>query len=119
LTVTFGRIGTIERFKAKKVATGSVMGLINRGWERGEAQDAGWVSWFVKRLPGDLEAELQLDPGTIVGDLSFEPEQAIPSIVVRRRGTWGTDGQADLAGLDPIIVSEIIRDADLLAAVSK
>jgi predicted DNA-binding WGR domain protein len=113
------RTGTIERFKARKVATGSVMGLINRGWERGEAQDGGWVGWFTKRLPGNLEAELQLDPGTVVGDLSFEPEQSIPSIMVRRRGTWGTDGLADLAGLDPILVSEIIRDADLLAPPDK
>ncbi|MGZ8217810.1 DUF4132 domain-containing protein [Methylomagnum sp.] len=109
------RSNLIERFKAKKVATGSVMGLINRGWERGEAQDAGWVGEFVKRLPGGLEAELQLDPGTVVGEMSYEPEQSIPSITVRRQGTWGKDGVVDLAGLDPILVSEIIRDADLLA----
>ena len=30
----------ITRFADKTVATGSIMGLINRGWERGEAQDA-------------------------------------------------------------------------------
>jgi predicted DNA-binding WGR domain protein len=113
------RTGVIERFKGKKVATGSVMGLINKGWERGEAQDAGWVGEFVKRLPGGLEAELQLDPGTVVGEISYEPEQTIPGIVVRRPGTWGKDGLADFAGLDPIVVSEIIRDADLLAALAK
>lgn len=111
------RAGLIERFKAKKVATGSMMGLINRGWERGQAQDAGWVGEFVKRLPGGLEAELQIEPGTIVGEINYEPEQAIPSIQVRRQGTWDKSGLIDLATLDPILVSEIIRDADLLAPI--
>jgi hypothetical protein len=113
------RTGTIERFKARKIATGSVLGLVNRGWERGQAQDAGWVGEFVKRLPGGLEAELQLDPGTVVGDLSHEPEQAIPSIRIRRQGTWDNNGLVNIATLDPIIVSEIIRDADLLAPLVK
>lgn len=111
--------GSIERFKNKKVATGSVMGLTNRGWERGEAQDAGWVGWFRKRLPGGLEAELNIEPGTIVGDLSYEPEQTIPNILIRRTGTWDNNGLINIAELDPIIVSEIIRDGDLLAVVNK
>jgi len=111
--------GSIERFKDKKVATGSVMGLVNRGWERGEAQDAGWVGWFRKRLPNGLEVELNIEPGTVVGDLSFEPEQTIPSILIRRTGTWDKNGLVNIAELDPIIVSEIIRDGDLLAAISK
>ncbi|BBL76841.1 WGR and DUF4132 domain-containing protein [Methylomagnum ishizawai] len=109
------RAGLIERFKDKKVATGSVMGLVNKGWERGQAQDAGWVGEFIKRLPGGLEAELRIEPGTIVGEMSYEPEQTIPGILVRRQGTWDKNGLIDLASLDPILISEIIRDTDLLA----
>lgn len=109
----------IERFKGKKVATGSVMGLINKGWERGDAQDSGWVGWFNKRLGDGWEAELQLDPGMAVGYLDMEPEQTIPMILVRRRGTWDDSGLAKLASLDAILVSEILRDADLLAPLAK
>jgi hypothetical protein len=111
--------GSIERFKNKKVASGSLMGLINRGWERGSAQDSGWVGWFTKRLPGGLEVELNMEPGLVVGDLSFEPEQTIPSITVRRQGTWDNNGLVNIAQLDPVWVSEIIRDGDLLAAMVK
>lgn len=109
------RTGVITRFKDKKVATTSILGLTQRGWERGEAQDAGWVGWFLKPLPDELDVELWLDPGTIVGDPSFEPEQVIPSIAVRRRGTWDDSGKVNIATLDPVMVSEIIRDVDLLA----
>ena len=115
LTEEERRSGAITRFKDKRVSSGSIMGLVNRGWERGEAQDAGWVGWFVKRLPEGLEVELQLDPGTIVGDLSYEPVQKIPEIAVRQSGTWGSNGRVDLGTLDAIAVSEFIRDADLLA----
>lgn len=109
----------IERFKAKKVASGSVMGLINRGWERGDAQDSGWVGWFNKRLGDGVVAELQLDPGMAVGYVDMEPEQTIPTILVRRQGTWDNNGLVSLASLDAVTVSEILRDADLLAPLAK
>lgn len=105
----------ITRFADKTVATGSVMGLINRGWERGQAQDAGWVGWFSKTAGDGLEVQMELDPGTIVGDLSFEPKQRIPKIVLRRSGTWDATGHVGFASLDPIVASEVLRDADLLA----
>lgn len=119
LTEAEQKSGEITRFKDKTVATGSLMGLTNRGWERGEAQDGGWVGWFQKELPGGLEAELEMDPGTVVGDLSFEPRQRIPRIGIRRRGTWDNEGRVSIATLDPVVVSEILRDADLLAAVEE
>lgn len=105
----------IKRFEGKHVATGSVMGLINRGWERGQAQDAGWVGWFSKQVGDGLEVQLELDPGTVVGDLTFEPKQRIPQIVLRKRGTWDKDGRITFDQLPPILASEVLRDADLLA----
>jgi predicted DNA-binding WGR domain protein len=105
----------LKRFEQKTVATGSVMGLVNRGWERGAAQDGGWVGWFTKRVAGGLEVELELDPGTVIGDLSYEPKQRIPKIVLREAGTWAQQGHVKFERLDPIIASEVLRDADLLA----
>ncbi len=105
----------LKRFADKVVATGSVMGLVNRGWERGPAQDAGWVGWFSKPLGEDLEAELQLDPGMVVGDLSFEPKQRFPALLLRRRGTWGADGQVPFAQLSAVALSELLRDLELMA----
>ncbi|SHL98240.1 DUF4132 domain-containing protein [Rhizobacter sp. OV335] len=105
----------LTRFAQKTVATGSVMGLVNRGWERGAAQDGGWVGWFTKRVGGGLEVELELDPGTVIGDLSYEPKQRIPKIVLRESGTWAQQGHVKFERLDPIVASEVLRDADLLA----
>jgi hypothetical protein len=105
----------VDRYAAKTIATGSVMGLINRGWERGEAQDAGWVGWFTKRVGDGLEVQMELDPGTVVGDTSFEPRQRIPNLVLRKTGSWNNDGLLTFANLHPILASEVLRDADLLA----
>jgi len=105
----------IKRFEHKVVATGSVMGLVNRGWERGEAQDGGWVGWFSKPVGDGLEVQIELDPGTVVGDLSYEPKQRIPQILLRKRGSWDKDGLVSFAQLSPILASEVLRDAELLA----
>lgn len=106
---------TLTRFAAKVVATGSVMGLVNRGWERGEAQDAGWVHQFHKRVGEELQVDLELDPGTVVGEMSYEPRQKVPEVTLRRPGTWDKDGLVNFGELDPILTSEVLRDLDLLA----
>lgn len=105
----------IKRYENKTIATGSVMGLVNRGWERGQAQDAGWVGWFSKRVGDGVEVNIELDPGTVVGDISYEPKQRIPQIVLRRVGSYAKDGLMHFAQLDPIIASEVLRDAEMLA----
>ena len=105
----------IDRYASKTIATGSVMGLVNRGWERGQAQDAGWVGWFSKPVGDGLEVQMELDPGTVVGDISFEPKQRIPNLVLRKSGSWNDDGLLHFDKLHPILASEVLRDADLLA----
>jgi hypothetical protein len=96
-----------------------MMGLINRGWERGQAQDAGWIGWFSKFLDGDLQVDVTMDPGTVVGDLSFEPKQKLPELVLRKARTWDKDGQLAFSNLGPIAASEILRDIELLAALKE
>lgn len=105
----------LTRFADKTVATGSVMGLVNRGWERGQAQDAGWVGWFSKAMGDGLQVDLELDPGTVVGDLSYEPKQRLPAITLRKIGSWDEEGLVPFSRLHPILASELLRDIDLLA----
>ena len=108
---------SLTRFANKVVATGSVMGLTNRGWERGQAQDAGWVGEFTKYVGDDWQVDLQLDPGTVVGDLSYEPKQKLPSLSLRRRGSYDQNGLIAFGELDPILASEVLRDIDMLDPV--
>ncbi len=110
--------GVITRFADKPVATGSVMGLINRGWERGEAQDSGWIGEFIKAAPaGDIVAEL--DPGTVVGDVNWEPRQRITTLSLHPAGRWhDAKKRLPLTCLDAITISEALRDIDLMAAVA-
>jgi predicted DNA-binding WGR domain protein len=108
----------IQRFKDKTVATGSVLGLVNRGWERGPAEDGGAVCGFSKRLSNGFEVELSIDPGTFVGDPSYEPKQKLPWLGLGRRQGFAEAGEVNFGRLHPVQVSELLRDVDLLAAVS-
>jgi predicted DNA-binding WGR domain protein len=103
------------RFKGKRVAIGSVYGLQHRGWRSGGAQDGGWIGWFEKSLPGGLEAQIELDPGTVVGDIQYEPKQTLGALVLRQANTWDTDGGRAFATLDAVARSELLRDLDRLS----
>jgi predicted DNA-binding WGR domain protein len=104
----------LQRFEGRRIATGSVLGLEHRGWRRGAPQDAGWIGWMTRELPDDVEAELGLDPGMSAGDISLEPVQRLTTLVLRRRGTWNDEGNVAFARLDDIVVSELLRDIDLI-----
>ncbi|BBL76839.1 DUF4132 domain-containing protein [Methylomagnum ishizawai] len=104
----------IDRFRDKAVATGSILGLAKQGWEQGEA-DGGYVFSVVKRLPGGLEAELSLGPGYHLGEVAATPAQALSEIRVHRLGDRCTERRLKMAELDAILVSELLRDMDLLA----
>ena len=107
----------LARFKGKQVATGSVFGLENRGWRRGDPQDGGWIGWFTRPIADDLEVVLDLDPGTVVGDISYEPKQKLGALVLRRPNSYGDDGRRRWSEIDPILASEVLRDVDRLAVV--
>ncbi|MGC4119097.1 MAG: DUF4132 domain-containing protein [Myxococcales bacterium] len=97
---------SLERVKGKVVKTGKVVGLQNRGWRKGAPQDAGQIYEMVKPL-GELgEAELRFDPGINAGGMEYvEPEQTLGELVLPVK--------AD--ALDPIVFSELVRDAMLIA----
>ncbi|MEU6415333.1 DUF4132 domain-containing protein [Microbispora sp. NPDC046933] len=79
-----------------KVPTGAVIGLERRGWRRGDPQDAGLQFWIERDVPGGRTITIGLDPGIAIGYPDFADEQTLMGV--------------DLDGLDPITVSEILRD---------
>jgi len=107
----------LERWKGAVVPTGRVLGLVNKGWRRGQAQDGGGIWYFQKPLSSTKVIELTLDPGIIVGMVDEYPEQTLQEITVGSPSNWGEIGAAEsLAILDPIATSELIRDIESLRA---
>ncbi|MGV6482577.1 DUF4132 domain-containing protein [Stenotrophomonas rhizophila] len=105
------------RWKGAKVPTGRVLGLVNKGWRRGMAQDGGGIWYFTKPLANGKVIELLLDPGIIVGMVNEYPEQELGDVQFGSPGAWGDMQQADpLSALDPIAASELIRDLEALRA---
>lgn len=93
----------IDRVKGRKVKTGRVMGLQGRGWRRGSPRDAGQIHEMVKPL-GELgQAELCFEPGINAGNIEFDPEQTLGELRLPVKA----------GALDPIVFSELIRDAML------
>ncbi|WP_386070450.1 DUF4132 domain-containing protein [Tahibacter sp. UC22_41] len=110
-------IKQLVRWKGKVVPTGRVLGLVNKGWRRGQAQDGGGIWYFTKPLTRDLVIELSFEPGIIVGIVDEYPEQTLLELQVGRLGDWGDMHDAKpFAVLDPVAASELIRDMQLLCA---
>ncbi|MBN6057390.1 DUF4132 domain-containing protein, partial [Nonomuraea sp. RK-328] len=86
----------LAEISAAKVPTGAVIGLERRGWRRGAPQDAGWQGWIERDVPGGGTITIHLDPGIAIGYADYAEEQTLQEIA--------------LDGLDPITVSEILRD---------
>ena len=108
---------TLTRYKDKTVSTGSLMGLLNRGWKRGETQDGGLIGTFHKRVGTDLELDLALDPGVHVSSMTSMGSQSFPQLTLHQHGILGAGGRVAFSSLDEIAVSEILRDFELLNPV--
>ena len=109
----------LTRWKGKKVPTGRILGLANRAWRKGEAQDAGAIWYYSKPLFDGRVIELNFDPGIIVGMVDEEPEQTLGELSYGNTSRWGgisKDDQLVWGGLDAISASELIRDMEALVA---
>ncbi|MCQ4164040.1 DUF4132 domain-containing protein [Tahibacter harae] len=105
----------LERWLDRVVPTGRVLGLVNKGWRRGQAQDGGCIWYFTKPLKGDRVIELQLDPGIIVGLVGEYAEQKLRQIQVGKPSAWGDmQDPLPLSELDAIAASELVRDMEYL-----
>ena len=107
----------LARWKGSKVPTGRVLGLVNKGWRRGQAQDGGGIWYFSKPLGRDKVIELSFEPGIIVGMVDEYPEQTLLEVQVGKPSSWGDMQNAEpISLLDPISASELIRDLESLRA---
>jgi hypothetical protein len=105
----------LDRIPGVTIPTGKVLGLEQRGWRRGPAQDGGVSGWYERPLDETWSAYLSLDPGIIAGMPMEFPEQKVESVVIERSGKgWPEKGELPLGELDPVLFSEIVRDLESL-----
>lgn len=102
----------LTRFTGAKTATTALLGLERHGWRRGEPQDAGIQCWLERELPSGRAAVIDLDPGIVVGMVNEWPEQKIEQVWINDRphGDWHRRGVVRFGDLDPVTVSELLRD---------
>ena len=105
---------TVKRFENRDVATGAVIGLDQKGWERGGAEDGGMVREYARDAPGGLRITLRFSPGIFVAGGVLEARQSLEWLTLARRSAEGTVEALSFDALDPVSASEMLRDIDLL-----
>ncbi|WP_167088454.1 DUF4132 domain-containing protein [Massilia frigida] len=105
------------RWDGMVVASGSIMGLANRGWRRGRTLERSFVREFSKPLGDGRLAQLQFEPGIVIAAMDQYPEQTVQLVLFGDSDRHGNvDPGVPLAQLDPVAASELIRDIELLRA---
>jgi len=107
----------LARFAGIRVPTGKILGLSQRGWQRGAPQDAGIQGVTFKPVAEGRSVAIDLDPGIIAGEALEWPEQTITGVWLSDQATveWGNPtGNLTFDRLDPITASEALRDLEAL-----
>ncbi|GIE82890.1 hypothetical protein Aph02nite_88400 [Actinoplanes philippinensis] len=99
--------GVLTRFQGRTVSSRALLGLESRGWRRGTMRDDRVQVSVTPALADGLE--LELNPGIVHGAVDIFPEQTLGPL--RFSG-----GAARLDDLDPVVVSEVIRDLEQLTS---
>ena len=112
---------TLTRWDGVIVTTGHMLGLANRGWQRGPSQGRSYINTFTKALPGGLTAELHFEPGIMAAVVDEHPQQTLGQVLIleaakRGRGAPSQPHPQPLAVLDPVSASELIRDIEKMRA---
>ncbi len=111
----------LDRHKGKKIPVGRVMGLMSRGWDRGEPQDGGLVRWLSMPLQDGIHelrlwlGEAGLWTGT-GGGQDDDPSIEGVSVVKKDSWTWNVVGEMPLGTLPKALMSEVLDTLDSLAA---
>ncbi|GAB3453363.1 DUF4132 domain-containing protein [Insolitispirillum peregrinum] len=114
-TLTAGekRSGTLDRWRGISLPTLKLLGLCTQGWQRGPAEDHGYIYSLLKPLAGGKVAELTLKEGFGPGLLEDAPEQELLTLRVGPLTGWGGVETPDLLGvLDDVTLSELIADVE-------
>jgi predicted DNA-binding WGR domain protein len=113
--------GHLDRHKGTVVPATRFLGLMSRGWERGEAQDGGAVLWLSLPLPGGLH-EVRLwvgDVGLWIG-MGAEQDQdpTFDGVTIVKRHSWDWQSEAEGAmpfgDLPPSLASEVLDTIETL-----
>ncbi|SER71311.1 WGR domain-containing protein, predicted DNA-binding domain in MolR [Lentzea xinjiangensis] len=112
-------LARLAKYDEVPYPVGKVLGLTNKGWVRGQPQDAGVECWITRPFPGGGALVASLDPGIAVGAVDIFPE-------VKFTGLWfSADGEGDwsapknapaMPAADPITVSELLSELESLQA---
>lgn len=113
LTAEEATLPSVARWNGKKIPTGKVLGLEARGWRRGTPQDGGHIGWMEKQV-GEEVLTVELDPGIAVGMIDEFPEQQIYGLGLGDDWRWRKQSQKMLGDLDVIVISEALRDVELM-----
>jgi hypothetical protein len=95
----------LTRFQGRRVPSRAVLGLESRGWRRGTMRDSRTQTSVHPPLADAWE--LELDPGIVHGAVDRDPEQTLGPVRLHSQ-------VSTLGDLDPIALSELIRDLESL-----
>ncbi|MFD0903320.1 DUF4132 domain-containing protein [Actinomadura sediminis] len=109
--------GRLARLDGLKVPPGAVLGLVNRGWERGAPQDAGVEGWISRRVGAGRFVVVDLTPGITVDHPDEFGDQSLGVRIADRPDDLysARDTDATFGDLDPVTASEILADLVHLA----
>jgi predicted DNA-binding WGR domain protein len=110
----------IARLENRKVETKKLLGLLSRGWRKGHAQDAGQIYEFMKVIRPGLIASVSFSDGINAGGMDYvDAHQTLGEIdFAPTEPSWGTRaGTLELAAVDEVTLSEVIRDIESIGQV--
>jgi hypothetical protein len=115
----------ITRFKAAKVPALALVGMLDKsGWVRGVPQDAGIFSEHIKSFPGANVTAVVEYEGVPIGYMDGWDDQSIERCYFLT-GIHNTYAYFDrqkaivLGKIDPLVISEVLRDLTAIAVKSK
>ena len=102
---------SLARVAGRKASYLSVLGLtLGMGWKPVPPGDKG-IDAITRVLPGSEVARLALSPGLLFGAAKGRPEQTLGALTL----TSLSGEKARFSDLDPLALSELLRDVSLLA----
>lgn len=107
----------LERYRGRVVPTGRLLGMRGKVWERDDPAYSGVTLSIIRALGDSRSVVLDIEPGIVAGSPLEYPEQRVVELRLARTGhedRTGSHPVPSFAELDPITISEILRDMELL-----